>query len=73
MGSEFLSKDDLVYLTGHIYPSKQIEVLRRAGISFIPNRDGHPRTTWTHVNAVLNGTPAPELEDDDIGINFNGI
>ncbi|WP_038910908.1 DUF4224 domain-containing protein [Dickeya dadantii] len=75
MGKEndILSEDDLMELTGYKYASGQIKILTRNGISFIPNKDGHPRTTWAHVNAVLNGTPAPELEDDDAGINFDGI
>lgn len=68
-----LSDEELIELTGYKYPSKQIDVLQRAGISFIVRKDGKPRVTWSHVNAVLNGTPAPEIENDDIGINFNGI
>ncbi|EBY9334105.1 DUF4224 domain-containing protein [Salmonella enterica subsp. enterica serovar Wentworth] len=36
-------------------PSKQREILDRGGVSYIPDREGRPMVTWTHINAVLNG------------------
>ncbi|PWC09229.1 hypothetical protein B4923_20615 [Brenneria roseae subsp. americana] len=71
--NNLLTNDELVELTGYRYPSKQCEVLRRSGVSFVIRRDGHPRVTWMHVNAVLNGAPTdPPIEDEDQP-NFEGI
>ncbi|WOX99933.1 DUF4224 domain-containing protein [Dickeya fangzhongdai] len=70
--SDLLSEDDLIELTGYKYPSKQIEVLRRAGISFVVRRDGRPRVTWTHVNSALNGIKAP-AEKQKPQPNFDAI
>ncbi|EGN9833951.1 DUF4224 domain-containing protein [Salmonella enterica] len=39
----------------HQKPSKQREILDRGGVSYIPDREGRPMVTWTHINAVLNG------------------
>ncbi|GAB7197607.1 DUF4224 domain-containing protein [Dickeya oryzae] len=70
--SDLLSDDELIELTGYKYPSKQIEVLRRAGISFVVRRDGRPRVTWTHVNSALNGIKAP-TEKQKPQPNFDAI
>ncbi|MEQ6971293.1 DUF4224 domain-containing protein [Pectobacterium polaris] len=73
MSNDLLTDGELVELTGYKYPSKQCEALRRSGISFILRKDGRPRVTWAHVNAVLNGTPPAPLIDNEAGINFEGI
>ncbi|UFT92864.1 DUF4224 domain-containing protein [Pectobacterium carotovorum] len=73
MSNDLLTNDELVELTGYKYASKQCDALRRSGISFIVRKDGRPRVTWSHVNAVLNGKPAAALVDNDAGINFEGI
>ncbi|WP_264041214.1 DUF4224 domain-containing protein [Pectobacterium carotovorum] len=73
MPNDLLTNDELVELTGYKYPSKQCEALRRSGISFIVRKDGKPRVTWSHVNAVLNGTPPAPAVDNEAGINFEGI
>ncbi|MDY4387853.1 DUF4224 domain-containing protein [Pectobacterium aroidearum] len=71
--NDLLTNDELIELTGYRYPSKQCAALSRSGISFVTRRDGRPRVTWTHVNAVLNGTPPVPLVDNEAGINFEGI
>ncbi|WP_436669271.1 DUF4224 domain-containing protein [Morganella morganii] len=43
----------MIELTGYQFPSKQCEVLERAGIFFIKRPDGYPKTTWTHFNSPL--------------------
>lgn len=70
--NDLLSDDELIELTGYKYPSKQIGVLRRSGISFIIRRDGRPRVTWTHVNNALNGIQTP-VEKQKPQPNFDAI
>lgn len=71
--SDLLSDDELIELTGYKYPSKQCEALTRAGISFVVRRDGRPRVTWSHVNAVLNGSPTSTPTSEEEQPNFEGI
>lgn len=71
--NDMLTNEDLIELTGYKYPSKQCEVLQRSCISFVVRRDGRPRVTWTHVNAVLNGSPTSTPTDHEEQPNFEGI
>lgn len=50
---KFLTKAELVDLTGAQIPSKQKECLRSNGILFVERSDGHPAVLWESVNAVL--------------------
>jgi len=52
MSEKFLSHIDLVELTGRIFKSKQIEVLRKQGIPFRLNASGRPVVTWASVNGT---------------------
>ncbi|WP_336817830.1 DUF4224 domain-containing protein [Cedecea sp. MMO-103] len=53
--NDLLTDAELIEFTGYQKPSKQREVLDRGGVSYIPDREGRPMVTWTHINAVLNG------------------
>ncbi|ECR8674687.1 DUF4224 domain-containing protein [Salmonella enterica] len=53
--NDLLTDAELIEFTGYQKPSKQREILDRGGVSYIPDREGRPMVTWTHINAVLNG------------------
>ncbi|EGG3920041.1 DUF4224 domain-containing protein [Salmonella enterica] len=53
--NDLLTDAELIEFTGYQKPSKHREILDRGGVSYIPDREGRPMVTWTHINAVLNG------------------
>ncbi|ENJ6992215.1 DUF4224 domain-containing protein [Salmonella enterica] len=53
--NDLLTDAELIEFTGYQKTSKQREILDRGGVSYIPDREGRPMVTWTHINAVLNG------------------
>lgn len=53
--NDLLTDAELIEFTGYQKASKQREILDRGGVSYIPDREGRPMVTWTHINAVLNG------------------
>lgn len=53
MSDNILTPNDLVALTKYKQPKKQCAWLASAGIWFECGRDGHPSTTWYHVNNPL--------------------
>ncbi|EDQ2624397.1 DUF4224 domain-containing protein [Salmonella enterica] len=53
--NDLLTDAELIEFTGYQKPFKQREILDRGGVSYIPDREGRPMVTWTHINAVLNG------------------
>lgn len=58
----FLEDSDLLRLTGRHQKSRQIEWLRREGISFRVSATGHPVVLWTAINekrVVGNGAWQP--------------
>ncbi|MEQ9721258.1 DUF4224 domain-containing protein [Yersinia alsatica] len=72
---DFITQDDMIELTGYRIPSKQCEILRKAGIFFITRRDGRPQTTWGHfLNPVsLRNTPfSQEKEEPNFEAMDNG-
>lgn len=66
--TDFITPEEMIELTGYQFPSKQCEVLERAGIFFIKRPDGHPKTTWAHFNSPLAKRPASSVsEEPDFG------
>lgn len=53
--NDLLTDAELIEFTGYQKASKQREILDRGGVSYIPDREGRPMVTSTHINAVLNG------------------
>jgi len=49
-----LNSKEIGKISGYKQPGRQIEWLTRMGISFLPDKNGHPVTTEEHVNEVLN-------------------
>ncbi|EQB7517687.1 DUF4224 domain-containing protein [Escherichia coli] len=75
MNDARISAADMRGLTGYAKPSKQCEWLSRAGIWFQPDKNGHPSTTWHHVNnpVSLRLTPAEsEINTPNFGAIRNG-
>lgn len=52
--NDLLTDAELIEFTDYQKLSKQREILDCGGISYIPNLEGRPKVTWTHINAVLN-------------------
>lgn len=48
--NDLLTDDELIEVTGAERPTKQAEVLAKAGIYYWTRLDGRIRTTWFHVN-----------------------
>lgn len=65
---DIITPEEMVELTGYQFPSKQCEVLQRAGIFFIKRPDGRPKTTWGHFNHPLAiSAKIAEQEEPDFG------
>lgn len=47
----FLTEDELYTLTRRTQGAAQMRVLKRQGIAFKLDGDGHPVTTWESVNS----------------------
>lgn len=51
--NDVLTRDDLISITGYEAARYQADRLRKAGVWFIEDRDGTPKTTWYHINHPL--------------------
>jgi hypothetical protein len=71
--NDILSNEALCILTGYKQPAKQSAWLARAGIWFKPDRNGHPKTTWTHVNNPISLRPGNEQGTAMNTPNFDAI
>lgn len=63
--NDLLTDEEMIEFTGYRKPSKQREVLNRGGVSYVPDREGRPMVTWTHINAVLNGQIIVQVSNEE--------
>lgn len=54
--NDLITTEELIEITGFIKPSCQCRALTKTGFSYHTGKDGRPKLTWRHYNAVLNGT-----------------
>ncbi|ADO48088.1 DUF4224 domain-containing protein [[Enterobacter] lignolyticus] len=73
MSDNILSPADLVALTKYKQPKKQCAWLASAGIWFERGRDGHPSTTWHHVNNPLTLRFAKQIDPALSEPNFDAM
>jgi hypothetical protein len=52
MNDKILSQDDLIEITGYRIPSKQMEVLKRHGITYIHRPDNTLCVLWKWVEDI---------------------
>ncbi len=71
--SDALTDEELIELTGYKYHALQCAELKKKGISFIPNKEGRPTVTWTHINAFLNGLSQDGNSSQEARPNFEAI
>jgi hypothetical protein len=60
-----LSLDEVIFLTGYRYPSKQIGWLRQNHIHHYVSKDGHPRVPRTAIDRPLRSVGAPRTPKFD--------
>jgi len=60
----FLSREEIIELTGYTYKSKQVQWLRDKGFKHSIRRDGFPCVLPSHIDKVLGGTIATSKEDN---------
>ena len=72
MTTLILTADELVDLTGYIYPSKQIAWLRAQGFTIRVSASGHPRLDRSHYLKVMGGS-AGAMQQAKTEPNFSGL
>lgn len=73
MSDSILTDQALEQLTGYKQAKKQRAWLARAGIWFGLDRNGRPRTTWSHVNNPVSLRLATQRRPDLDQPNFDAM
>lgn len=73
MDNKILTNEALFNLTGYKQPKKQRAWLAAAGIWFKEDRNGHPKTTWDHVNNPISLRLAKPVDPELQTPNFDAI
>ncbi|WP_025244350.1 DUF4224 domain-containing protein [Candidatus Sodalis pierantonius] len=70
--NDIITDDELEKITSFQVANKQVEKLTEAGVWFVKNRDGKPRTTWYHFNHPLKFRATNSVSEPDWGAMGNG-
>ena len=69
MSSTFLSREEIVELTGAKNKSTQLKQLAHQGIKFIQGRDGHPKVLRKTIEERLGFAKSKSSEEEPILFN----
>ncbi|MAR90854.1 MAG: hypothetical protein CML06_08220 [Pseudomonadales bacterium] len=62
MSEQFLTKEDLIEVTGYSQHSKQRKFLEEHGLRFL-GKNGMPKITWKAIEHYFNSDPKPVSSD----------
>lgn len=62
MSDLFLSKAEMVELTGYRHAGKQVEILRKRGIAFFLNGRGQPKVSRSLIES---GSKIPKIQSEN--------
>lgn len=66
MTSTFLTREEIVELTGVKHKSTQLKQLAEQGVKFILGRDGHPKVLRKSIEERLGNSVKAEIEHEPI-------